>query len=392
MSAKVNWDVQALNVVVDDEDDSLLNHDFMVTDENINPVLLGNDRIKILGLIENETTNYETLNHIDIQNVKFFYDKGNKTIFTEIAIKAGNYSYTDGTTYGMAININPFLNPSSPQITDADYVYKFIFNNGTWSEILGVQHTPGEQKMLSTSLVNISKFLNETENYIRMNFHMNRIGSPEDFQAQFFASGNVNIPTGKSYTLTDVIPWIEVPTATISLSLEPEISKVYPQQKLHENIIINSTSKIAHKVQLCQNEKCDGSPVVCSTFCWEFERVGAILIPPSNLDSISAILTANNTNKISQDFRLSARDFQLESAGIFNRPTDISKTWHVRVGEFWSDLLLGILDIPKKYPYIIGIISSTLSFFIGVYVSKHQKPLHSKISKLLKRKTHSQTK
>ncbi len=145
----VNSNIQALNVVVDDEDDSLVNHDFIVTDENMNPVILGGNRTAILNSIEKETAKYEKLNHVDIQNVKFFYDKGNKTTFSQIAIKPGNYGYTEGTTYGMAININPFLNSSMPQITDADYIYKFVFNKGNWYEILAVQHTPGEQEILS---------------------------------------------------------------------------------------------------------------------------------------------------------------------------------------------------------------------------------------------------
>ncbi len=219
-----------------------------------------------------------------------------------------------------------------------------------------------------------------------MNFDMNRIGSPEEFQIRFFTTSTVGNLTGKPYTLTDVIPWIEVPTPIISLSLEPEISKVYPQQQpISEKIIINSTSKITHKVQLHpQNKIC---PVgLDGDYCWEFERLGAILIPPSNLDSVPVTLKINNMSKISHDFVLRAVDFQFEGAGISHKSSDITKVWHIRVGDFWPDLLQGVLDIPNKYPYIIGIISSTGSFFLGFFVSKNQKPIHSKIRKLLNRK------
>lgn len=390
---KVNWNVQALNVEVEDEDDSIVKNDFIVSDENMNPEVLGKDRMVILKAIEDETKMYQTLHYADIQNVKFFYDKGNKTIFTQIAIKPGNYHYTNGTTYGMAININPFQN-AIPQITDADYIYKFLFDKGRWSEILAVQHTPGQQKILSTSSVNSSKFLNEKENYIRMNFDMNRIGKPEEFQVKFFTSANQSIPTGKSYMLIDKIPWIEIPTATISLSLEPEISKIYPQQPpIPEKIIVNSTSKIAHVFVITpHNKKCDVQHA-SSDYCWHFEGPTSILIPPSSFESIPVTLRAYNLSKISHDIFLKYSYFQLQpQASGGNIPTSISKPWHIKVGEFWPDLLQGVLEIPNKYPWIIGLISGTGSFFLGFFVSNNQEPLQSKIKKLFTRKKHSETK
>ena len=250
-----NWKVEALRVMVQDQDENQQDYDFLFADRNLKQIQLEN-RFNATQNVTKVTDNYKDINYLDIKNVKFLYANG--SIIAEIVFnKERNSKFAEGTTYGMAININPFQNPSKPEITDADYIYKFIFINGSWNKVLGIQHSHGEEEHFPPEKLEQNNPLNAGADYARMNFNTAKIGSPEEFQVQFFASSNVKISNSLNYTLVDVVPWIEVPQSTVSLSLNPDVSKVYPWDTKKLDIVITSTSKAStDKVVFSPDLKC----------------------------------------------------------------------------------------------------------------------------------------
>jgi hypothetical protein len=389
-----NQEVKASRVIVQDEDEHGQNNDFIFTDENMKQKRLEN-LTAVTGNISNVTGNYRNISYIDIKNVKFLYDNSNGTIIADIVINKEPYDdFAEGTTYGMAININPFQNSSNPEIADADYLYRFIFNNGSWNKVLGIQHTHGEEQPFAREKLEPSNPLNAKERYIRMPFNTAKIGNPEEFQVQFFASTKVKI-NSTNYTLVDVVPWIEIPPSTVKLALDPEVTKVYPQDKKKVDIVLNTTSRVSSDiVRLCQNDECSNDPnscslgelsllarvlnnkefcvdfIRCSTYCWIFDEKAAKISPEKNTYAIHAMLITKDITPPSLGVTLTAKDSPSTGLGVVQEEKDISHTWHFAVGSYHSDFILSALDFPNKYPYIIGLVTSIGTFFFGLFLDK----------------------
>ena len=372
-SFTINSDsAQALNVNVQDQDESLVADDFAYYDLNMHPIGGFDNKIAI----RQETGNFSTIKHLDIQNIKFFYHNGNIT--AEILIKeGGNYNFTNGTTYGMAININNFRH-SVPEIADADYIYRYILNNKDWYRVLAIAHTSGQEENITSSPTNLSKFFNENKHYIRMNFNTKEIGSPEEFQVLFFAAGIVRVPSNQSYFVIDYIPWIEVPQPRIFVSLEPPIHNVYPNDNKKVNLIINSTSKVPHRIQLCQNEACINNATKSAKYNWEFKENG-VEVPPTGSYTVPTVLSTGTINEVGDDFELFYRDAPVGVAGVLQVPVPLSKTWHLTVSSPLYDLAIWLADLPVRYPYIV----SAVSFLGGFLFHRNHKLFSSKAKKLL---------
>ena len=112
----------------------------------------------------------------------------------------------------MAININRFPNPFEPRITDADYVYRYVYSKGTLYKVLSIRHSGGEQKSFAPDKIQ-SRNINLREHFIRLEFDTTKIGKPDSFQVQFFAWTSPSLGSNQSYSFIDIIPWIEVPNA-----------------------------------------------------------------------------------------------------------------------------------------------------------------------------------
>ena len=384
--------VEALRLVVHDEDEDKQEGDFLFTDENmkvLNQTSHFNDREQI----KNATKNYTQINYIDLKNVKFFYD-GNGTILADVIINNDtNYAFSDETTYGIAININSFPNPARPAIIDADYIYRSVYNknSNTWFKVLGIQHSQGEEKPFSRPHAEPEhNFLNQTEHYVRMRFDTNNIGSPEEFQVQFFAWTKVNLSNSSTnliYHLIDLTPWIEVPQPVISLSLNPEISKIYPQENKQEYVEVKSTSKVlSANIRLCQNEDCT-KPIDCglpSGYCWIFTQGDrAVLSPPVNFASVPVTLNTKKIDSGKAHLQMFADIYPVD-AGV-NLPDKKVQVWDLDVGDHTSEVFQGLIESPIKYPYIITIIA----FIGGLFIDR--KSVSSHINKGLERIRHSQT-
>lgn len=348
-------EVQALRPFVDDEDEAQ-DFDFAIT--AINSSNLGNASA-VKHLILEKTKNYENEGYADIKNVKLFYYNSNGTIAAEIVTgKSGNYNFSDRTTYGVAINLNPFLNPVNPGMQEADYIYRFIFNNktGNWSRYLAIEHNQGEEKILSGPRASAGPILNKTEHYVRMFIDLSKIGAPEKFQVKFFASTIINTVTNGSYFLTDDTPWIEVPQPVISLSVEPEISEIYPDQNKTVKINVKSTSNISQTVKLCSDKtlllNCQ-DPKDCSNFCWNFLNTSTVVVgPPTNFNTVPAKFVSKTIGN--------EGDIMYTNLYYSSYPTDTSvgtphpSAFKVRliVGNYWTDVRNSIFEFPVKYPYV----------------------------------------
>jgi len=389
-----NQQINASGVIVQDEDEHIHDNDFIFTDENIKQKRLEN-RTAVTDNIKNLTDNYRNISYIDIKNVKFLYDNSNGTIIADIAINKEPYDdFAEGTAYGMAININPFQNSSNPEIADADYLYRFIYNNGSWNKVLAILHTNGGEQQFAPEKLEPSNPLNAKEHYIRMTFNTAKIGNPDEFQVQFFASTNVKI-NSTNYTLTDLVPWIEIPQSTVKLALDPEVTNVYPQDKKMVDIVLNTNSRVSSDfVRLCQNEQCSNDPnscslrelslfarvlyskdfcvdfITCSNYCWIFDEKAAKISPEKNTYAIHAMLITKDIMPPSLGVTLNARDSSSTGLGVLQEEKDISHTWHFAVGSHQSDFIMSALDFPNKYPYIIGLVTSIGTFFFGLFMNK----------------------
>jgi hypothetical protein len=375
-----NWKVEALRVMVQDQDENQQDYDFLFADRNLKQIQLEN-RFNAIQNVRNVTDNYKDINYLDIKNVKFLYDNTNGSIIAEIVFnKERNSKFAEGTTYGMAININPFQNSSKPEITDADYIYKFIFINGSWNKVLGIQHSHGEEEHFPPEKLEQNNPLNAGGDYTRMKFNTAKIGSPEEFQVQFFASSNVKISSSLNYTLVDVVPWIEVPQSTVSLSLDPDVSKVYPWDTKKVDIVISSNSKASTDYVIFSPDlKCSNDYLPYGSLlpygsrpCWILDEHSTIVSPAKKSHSIHAALITRNLTGQSITVTLPATDITTNGPGVTAESKDISQTWHFRVGSPYSDFIESGLDFPNKYSYIIGLIAAIGTFISGIFVSKEK--------------------
>lgn len=380
--------VHALHVVVHDEDEQQLVHDFLITDEHMRVLANQGNISNVYDLLGKTAAGYKGINYIDIKNVKFFYSE-NGTIIAELLTNDDtNYNFTDGTTYGMAININSFPNPARPLITDADYIYKFVYNNGTWDQVLTIQHMEGDEKPLSSGKLDEKEF-NEQNHFVRMKFDTNKIGKPDEFQIQFFGWTKARISGNESYSLIDVIPWIEVPTPDISMSLNPTISKVYPWESTPEKIMIKSTSAMSTGIKLCQDENCNVPN--CDAYCWNFTRGsirkdGIVLTPPANFGSIDVTLNTRNVDHGKQRLEMFANIYPIDVTTRSNLPDKKLQVWDLDVGDHNLENFQNLANLPNVYPYMISILIPLGTFIGGVFVDK--KELTRRIKRLTKRKNH----
>jgi len=374
--------VEALRLIVQDEDETIRNHDFLMTDEDMNVLRNQSDLFSVLNETTNPTKNFTDINYIDLKNVKFFY-ADNGTIIADVVINnATNYRFNEGTAYGMAININPFPNATKPELTDADYIYKYVYNKGAWYNVLAIRHAGGEERSFEPSRID-SHGLNKTENYVRINFNSNKIGKPDSFQVQFFGWTKVNLPNNHTYSLIDIIPWIEVPEQEISLSLDREINKVYPDDTKIINVIVKSTSKLSKSIKLCQDEYC--KPVECNNYCWNFRKInGTIqdsiqLSPPTNLVYLPVTLVTKNIDSGKLHIQLFAHISPTDKVTATNLPDKKLIVWDLDVGDRWSAAWEGLISIPA---HILALLVSIFTFFGGLFIDR--KTLSSKVKNLLK--------
>lgn len=364
--------VEALPLIVQDEDESLINHDFLLADEDMN--LLSNQSTRLIALKEvaSATNNFKGINYADLKSIKFFY-ADNGTIIADIVInKDTNYRFVEGTVYGMAINMNPFPNASNPVLTDADYIYKYVYNTGIWYEVLAIRHAGGEEKSFRPNRID-SNNLNETENYVRMEFNTANIGKPDSFQVQFFAWTKANLPNNHSYSLIDVTPWIEVPPPEIFLSLDGKI-KVYPDEPQTLNVRLNSTSSLSKNIdlKLCQDNDC--KPINSTT-----------VSPPTKLAYLPVLLRTENIGpkKLHLQFFAYVSPTDAFTAPNFPNP----KVWDldVDVGDRWLERWDSLTHIP---PHILLLLVSIVTFIGGIFINKQS--LSSRFKKFMKsrRKKH----
>ena len=358
--------VEALRLIVHDEDESQFNQDFLLADEDMNPLADQTARIVTLNEVKKTTNNFKELNYADLKSIKFFY-ADNGTIIADIVLnKDTNYRFAEGTAYGMAININAFPNASNPVLSDADYIYKYVYNKGTWNKVLAIRHSGGEEKSFSPNKIG-SNNLNETENFVRMDFNTAKIGKPDSFQVQFFAWTNANLPNNHSYSLIDVTRWIEVPEPKIFLTLDRTI-KVYPNEPKTLSVTLNSTSSLSKNIdlQFCQHRDCELSSTTLS--------------PPTNLDHVSVTL---NTKNIIDPLHLNFTAFisPNDPFTAWSQSNKEQKVWNVDVvvGDHWSEKWESLIKIP---PHIILLLVSIVTFIGGIFIDK--KGLSLRFNKFLK--------
>lgn len=377
-----NEKTDALPLIVHDETESIRNRDFLLSDVDMNVLPNQDNLFRTRNEIANLTDNLKAINYNDIKSVKFFYGD-NGTIIADVLINNNNseYGFTDGTTYGMAININPFPNATEPRITDADYIYKYVYSKGTWYKALSIRHSGGEQKSFAPEKIE-SRNINLTEHFIRLEFDNSKIGKPDSFQVQFFAWTRPNLPTNLSYSFIDIIPWIEVPTPEISLSLDREINKVFPQDTKKLNLILKSTSTLSKIVKLCQNEFCESEPErKCDNYCWNFERNTTQLSPLENMVYIPVTLSTGNIDPEKLHAQMYAYISPADESKLSNSPVKILKVWDFDVGDHWSEAWENFKSIPS---HILALIVSIITFVGGLFIDR--KWLSTKVKNLLRKK------
>ena len=381
---------EALRLIVRDEDESVRNSDFLMTDADMNVLENQSDLRKVLKEATNQAGNNSDINYMDLKNVKFFY-ADNGTIVADIVFNNNtNYKFNEGTTYGMAININAFPNATKPELTDADYIYKYVYNKGAWYNILGIEHSGGEERYFSPNKID-SNGLNKTQNYVRMKFDTNRIGKPDSFQVQFFGWTRVPL-SNQSYSLIDVIPWIEVPEQEISLSLDRAINKVYPDDSKSLNVIIKSTSELSKTIKLCQDELCN--PVECINYCWNFTKINGTvhdsvaLSPPTNLRYLPVTLVTKNIGSGKLHTQLYANISPADKKTATSKPDKEPMVWDFDVGNKWRDRWDYIINLPSHiFTLGVTIITAIVTFLGGLLIDR--KSLTLKLKNLFKKEKES---
>lgn len=369
--------VEALRLIVQDEDESLINHDFFLSDEDMNVLSNQSTRLEALKQIS-DATKFKGINYADLKSIKFFY-ADNGTIVADIVLnKDANYSFVEGTAYGMAINMNPFPNASSPIITDADYIYKYVYNNGTWYKVLAIKHAGGEEKSFRQSRIE-SDNLNEKENYVRMVFNTGNIGKPDSFQVQFFAWTKATLPNNYTYSLIDVTPWIEVPPPEISLSLDEKKIKVYPGDPPKTIYVkLNSTSSLSKNIDLkfCQDNKC------------RFIMSTTLTPPTKKTASLPITLQTENIDPSKLHLQLFAYVSPTDAFTVANLPNPKLKVWDldVEVGNHLLETWQGLTKIP---PHILLLLVSIFTFIGGIFINKESLSLRFKKFLESRRKKHA---
>jgi len=343
------------------------------------------------------TNNYTDFSYLDIGGVKFSFLNGNVHAVLTINPSASiPFTFEDGDTYGMAINIGDFSNPILPQMNEADYIYELQFKNKTWNELFGTQFENGEQKFILNKSIpqsDVGKFLDQNQHYLNLTFDTKLIDSPDQFQVKYFSLKEKGLNQTK-YTLFDDIPWIEIPQAHQQVSLEPNVTVIYDKENLNGTIKVESSSRLAQNVFLTTNKICPEPTTTASLlvrqmrniqfnelpgddYCWSLVQ-SRQLEPPYNVASFPFVLKINRPTWPDQDVSLNVG---YATADSFALPLPQEMRFHIKVGDWFYDRFYSVMNFLNNYNGAIGFIAGTVTVPIisrvGKLIAKHRKKTQS---------------